>query len=400
MCVCVWQVFLSGFSMLISVLYLCLESGACIASQHGQRYADISVLLNTCDGIAGPNYAVGMHLACVFVYSVLFAPFNALTDVQMMSLEMTKKQKFEALFFSIGSCAALFLFGIKRPNSPLPSFYENIMFLVYGCWGIVFTLEIVHVKEVLISQEERRKEIKGDVEKRVESIKMKLFSRGSAAEGTKSLAAEQVARAQNLTRMNTSPNLLAPYPSLDDFRKEFEKDTLENPVAEAVTRSNRSVSSQVDKVKFGDIEMNGEGGAKKKKKYMQVSALRACAHKRRRPLFKPPPPKCVWLTHVCGCAVPSDHSRFHGGSRWARALPLDPLLCVQVRCRYVRPPRIGTPPRCAAPLCVGHVAALRLVHRLHLHVQVRRHVLGQTRVFPLPWRRHCSVVPHRGVRVL
>jgi hypothetical protein len=61
-----------------------------------------------------------VHLASVFGYSVLFAPFNTLTTEQMMRLEMTVKQRIEMFLFCIGSGAALFLFGVKRPNKVMP----------------------------------------------------------------------------------------------------------------------------------------------------------------------------------------------------------------------------------------------------------------------------------------
>jgi len=67
-----------------------------------------------CNGIKGPNYAVGMHLACVYVYSIAFGPFNGLSTSQTIRLQMTNLQKIEGALFGIASATALFLFGSKR----------------------------------------------------------------------------------------------------------------------------------------------------------------------------------------------------------------------------------------------------------------------------------------------
>ena len=82
--------------MMISQLYLSLESGGCVFSWF---YSTTQDMLDTCYGTMGPNYAVGMHLSCIFIYSVYFGPFNNITIPQLVRLEMTNMQRIEGFVF-------------------------------------------------------------------------------------------------------------------------------------------------------------------------------------------------------------------------------------------------------------------------------------------------------------
>ncbi|GMH55195.1 hypothetical protein TL16_g01843, partial [Triparma laevis f. inornata] len=167
-----YKVFFGGASMIISILYLVLESGGCVVSYIGKPTA---IMLENCNGVKGPNYAVGMHLACIFVYSVYFGPFNTLTTSQLVKLDMTIMQRIEGFVFFFASACALFLFGAKRQNTGLPPLYERFMAMVYMGWFIIYSLELIHVFRILKQQKMRKLAIELEAKQEVEIVKEELM---------------------------------------------------------------------------------------------------------------------------------------------------------------------------------------------------------------------------------
>ena len=162
---------LPSASMMISLLYLSLESGGCVFSRFDVPTAK---MLDACDGIKGPNYAVGMHLSCIFIYSVYFGPFNNISIPQLVRLEMTNMQRIEGFVFGFASVCALFLFGAKRPNVRLPVLYENIMLSIYVSWFVIYCLELFHVFNILKAQKRRKLDITAEVAEEVQAVKKEL----------------------------------------------------------------------------------------------------------------------------------------------------------------------------------------------------------------------------------
>ncbi len=165
------KVFLGGASMLISILYLVLESFACIIAY--AQDADVDAMLKQCDGVKGPNYAVGIHLSSMFIYSILFAPFNKFTLESLITLKMTAFQMVEGAIFCGCSCIALFLFGGKRPGTRLSVTYESLMGSIYAGWMVIYLLELTHIILVLRKQSERKEAIQRDMERTIEEIRSK-----------------------------------------------------------------------------------------------------------------------------------------------------------------------------------------------------------------------------------
>ncbi|GMH61064.1 hypothetical protein TrST_g372 [Triparma strigata] len=217
-----YKVFFGGASMIISILYLVLESGGCVFSYLGKPTAD---MLDNCNGVKGPNYAVGMHLACIFVYSVYFGPFNTLTTSQLVKLDMTIMQRVEGFVFLFASACALFLFGAKRQNTGLPPLYERFMGLVYFGWFIIYSLELIHVFRILKQQKTRRLAIELEAKEEVKIVKEELIDmerhpnhhmnrdrRGSTAKSTAKRSSTKSSNSfgpASIVRSNTSPGLVS-----------------------------------------------------------------------------------------------------------------------------------------------------------------------------------------------
>ena len=163
-----YKVFFGGASMMISMLYLCLESGGCVFSMFEQPTID---MLLDCDGIKGPNYSVGMHLACIFIYSVYFGPFNSISIPQLVRLDITVMQRVEGFVFGFASVCALFLFGAKRPHKELPKLYENLMLSIYISWFFIYCIELFHVFNILKDQKKRKLDITAEVAQEVKELK-------------------------------------------------------------------------------------------------------------------------------------------------------------------------------------------------------------------------------------
>ena len=113
-------------------------------------------MISQCYATMAPNYVFAMNLACSFTYSVYFMPFNEVSTRQLITLNISKKQKAELLLFLANTALALFLFGGKRPNATIPAFYSAFIFVVYVGWCFIFLLELLHVLQIRAAQRRRQ----------------------------------------------------------------------------------------------------------------------------------------------------------------------------------------------------------------------------------------------------